>query len=107
MDIAHQPSIDIVHPLSIDTVHLPSDNTCVEAEKVEVLRLKVDENGILRDEKDRPHNSTCLLINAEGAKIPDVIDVAQINDFDIANGMIREVWTLSEVFLTKIQETLS
>ncbi|KAF3564640.1 hypothetical protein DY000_02015900 [Brassica cretica] len=51
IDTTHQPSIDTVHPPSTDTVHLPSDTTCLEAAKVEVLILTVDENGMLRDEE--------------------------------------------------------
>ncbi|KAF2586639.1 hypothetical protein F2Q70_00035951 [Brassica cretica] len=98
IDTVHPPSIVTVHPPSIDTVHLPSidtvhhdtvhhdtvhhdtvhsgtdhlntvhsdivnpvknDTTCGESEKVEVLILK-------------------------GAVIPDVIDVAEMNDFDLS-----------------------
>ena len=55
----------------------------MEAEKVEVLILTVDENGMLRDEEGRTRNSTGQLINAEGAVIPDVIDVAETNNFDL------------------------
>uniref|UniRef100_A0A0D3D7V5 Uncharacterized protein n=1 Tax=Brassica oleracea var. oleracea TaxID=109376 RepID=A0A0D3D7V5_BRAOL len=84
IDTAHQPSIDTVHLPSIDTVHLPSDTTCLEAENVEVLILMVDENGMLRDEEGRTRNSTRQLINAHGAVIPDVIDVAEMNDFDLS-----------------------
>ncbi|KAF2582391.1 hypothetical protein F2Q68_00005229 [Brassica cretica] len=58
IDTTHQPSIDTVHPPSTDTVHLPSDTTCLEAAKVEVLILTVDENGMLRDEEGRTRNST-------------------------------------------------
>ena len=50
---------------------------------MEVLILKVDENGMLRDEEGRTRNSTEQLINAEGAVILDVIDVAETNDFDL------------------------
>ena len=42
-----------------------------------MLILTVDENGMLRDEEGRTRNSTGQLINAEGAVIPDVIDVAE------------------------------
>ncbi|KAF2616958.1 hypothetical protein F2Q68_00038931 [Brassica cretica] len=91
IDTAHQPSIDTVHPPSTDTVHPPStntihppsDTTCLEAEKVEVLLLTVDENWMLRDEECCTRNSTGQLINAEGAVIPDVIDVAETNNFDL------------------------
>ena len=55
----------------------------METEKVEVLILNVDENGMLRDEEDRPRDSTRQLINAEGVVIPDVISVAGTNDFDL------------------------
>ena len=58
IDTAHQPSIDTVHPPSTDTVHPPSDTTCLEAEKVDVLILMVDENGMLRDEEGRTRNIT-------------------------------------------------
>ncbi|KAF2580806.1 hypothetical protein F2Q68_00004678 [Brassica cretica] len=75
----HLPSIDTVHPASINTVHPASidtvlsasvdtvrpdtvhpaknDTTCGEIEKIEVLILKVDKNGILRDEERRTRNS--------------------------------------------------
>ncbi|KAF2599206.1 hypothetical protein F2Q68_00008442 [Brassica cretica] len=72
IDIVHLPLVDTVHHTSIDivhhdtvhrdtvhhdnvhhgTVHPMTDTTCVETEKVEVLILKVDENGLLRDEAD-------------------------------------------------------
>ncbi|KAF2534032.1 hypothetical protein F2Q70_00030096 [Brassica cretica] len=58
IDTAHEPSIDTVHPPSTDTIHPPSDTTCLETEKVEVLILTVDENGMLRDEEGRTRNST-------------------------------------------------
>ncbi|KAF2562725.1 hypothetical protein F2Q70_00017760 [Brassica cretica] len=81
IDTVHRPSIDTVHCMSIDTVHLPSidtvhfdtvhcdtvhpdtfhlmknNTTCGETEKIEVLILKVDENGMLRDEKGGTCNS--------------------------------------------------
>ena len=53
-----------------------TDTTCVETEKV-------DEDGIFRDEEGRPRNRAGQLINAEGVVIPDVIDVAETNDFDL------------------------
>ena len=46
-----------------------TDTTCVETEMIEVLILKVDENEMLR--------------NAVGVVIPDLIDVAEKNDFDL------------------------
>ncbi|KAF3556224.1 hypothetical protein F2Q69_00014062 [Brassica cretica] len=39
---------------------------------------------MLRDEEARTRNSTGQLINAERAVIPDVIDVAEMNDFDLS-----------------------
>ncbi|KAF2567387.1 hypothetical protein F2Q68_00026007 [Brassica cretica] len=108
-----QASIDNIHPASIDTIHLTSidtvhcdtihpdtvkpgtvhhdtvhpvenDTTCEEAEKIEVLILKVDENGTLRDEEGCTHNNACQLINAQGDEIPEVIDVAEMNDFHLS-----------------------
>ena len=58
IDTAHPKSIDTANPTSIDTVHPPFDPTCLEAEKVEVLILQVDENGMLRDEEGRTRDST-------------------------------------------------
>ncbi|KAL0641119.1 hypothetical protein Bca4012_103710 [Brassica carinata] len=84
INTAHQPSIDTAYQPSINTIHLPPDTTCLEVEKVEVLILKVDENGMLRDEEGRTRNSAGQLINAQGAVIPDVIDVAEMNDFDLS-----------------------
>ncbi|KAF3529364.1 hypothetical protein DY000_02040691 [Brassica cretica] len=43
---------------------------------------------MLKDEEGRTHNSARQLINAQGAVIPDVIDVAEMNDFDLS----RECW---------------
>ena len=51
---------------------------------IEVLILKVDDNGMLRDEEDRTQNNAWKLINAKGAVIPDVIVVADMNDFDLS-----------------------
>ena len=84
IDTVHQPSIDTIHPPSTDTVHPPSDTTCLEAEKVEVLILTVDENGMLRDQEGRTRNSAGQLINAQGVVISDVIDVAEMNVFDLS-----------------------
>ncbi|KAF3486157.1 hypothetical protein F2Q69_00052509 [Brassica cretica] len=48
-------SFGTVHP---DTVHPVKNNTtCREIEKIEVLILKVDKNGMLRDEEGRTRNS--------------------------------------------------
>ncbi|KAF2554143.1 hypothetical protein F2Q68_00033592 [Brassica cretica] len=77
IDTVHLPSIDTVHLASIDTVHhastgtvhpntihpdtvhpVKNDTTCLETEKIEVLILKIDENGMLRDEKDRTRSTT-------------------------------------------------
>ena len=86
----HPPSIDTVHPPSIDTVHsdtvhrntvhrntvhrntvhpdtvhpVKNDTTCGEIEKIEELILKVEGNGMLRDEEGHTRNSTWQLINA-------------------------------------------
>ena len=59
------------------------DITCEKAEKVEVLILSLNENGVLRDEEGRTRNNAWNLINAQGAAIPDVIVVAEMNDFDL------------------------
>ena len=48
-----------------------------------MLILQVDENVMLRDEEGRTRNSTRQLINAEDDVIPDVIDVAETNNFDL------------------------
>ncbi|KAF2604838.1 hypothetical protein F2Q70_00026145 [Brassica cretica] len=39
---------------------------------------------MLRDEEGRTRNSPGQLINAQGAVIPDVIDVAEMNDIDLS-----------------------
>ena len=67
MDTVHLNNIhhdtvhrDTVHPNTVhrDTVHsVKNDTTCGEAERIEVLILKVDENGMLRDEEGRTRNS--------------------------------------------------
>ncbi|WZZ70939.1 hypothetical protein YC2023_082309 [Brassica napus] len=80
IDTVHPPSNDTVHPLSIDTVHISSidtvhrdtvhpvknNTTCGETEKIDVLILKVEGNGMLRDEECRIRNNTRQLINAQG-----------------------------------------
>ena len=111
INTVHPASIDIIHhdtvyrnnlhhdtvqrdPIHRDAVHHGTvhhgtvrpmtDTTCVETEKVKVLILKVDENEMLRDEEGRTRNSAWQLINALGGVIPDVIDVAEMNDFDLS-----------------------
>ena len=49
-----------------------------------MLILKVDENEMLRDEEGRTRNNAWQLINAQDAVIPDVIVVAEMNDFDLS-----------------------
>ncbi|KAF3607311.1 hypothetical protein DY000_02046584 [Brassica cretica] len=70
--------------VSLKNIHNMWPTTCGETEKIEVLILKVDENGMLRDEEGRTRNSAGQLINAQGAVIPDVIDVAEMNYFDLS-----------------------
>ncbi|KAF3581724.1 hypothetical protein DY000_02034421 [Brassica cretica] len=50
----------------------PADSRTIQ--KVEVLILRVDENGMLRDEEGRTRNSTGQSINAQGVVIPDLLD---------------------------------
>ncbi|KAF3533899.1 hypothetical protein DY000_02040942 [Brassica cretica] len=80
IDTVHPASIDTAHPDTVhrDTVHpdtahpgycssgycssgtvnpVKNDTTCWETEKIEVLIIKVDENGMLRDEEDSTHKS--------------------------------------------------
>ncbi|KAF3608886.1 hypothetical protein DY000_02049213 [Brassica cretica] len=68
IDTVHPPSTDTDHPPSTDTVHPPSDTTCLEAEKVEVLILNVDENGMLRDEEDEEYMIPIQLLDDIMAK---------------------------------------
>ncbi|KAF3552633.1 hypothetical protein DY000_02007639 [Brassica cretica] len=42
-----------------------TDTTCVETEKIEVLILKIGENGMLRNEEGRTRNSAGQFINAQ------------------------------------------
>ncbi|KAF3557370.1 hypothetical protein F2Q69_00013039 [Brassica cretica] len=49
-----------------------------------LLILKVEGNEMLRDEEGRTRNNAGQLINAQGAVIPDVIVVAEMNDFDLS-----------------------
>ena len=105
IDTVHSPSIDTFHPSSIDTVHrdivhpdtvhhdcvnpdtvypVKNDTSCGETEMIEVLIRKVDENGMSREEEGRTRNSTEQLINAQGAVIPDMIVVVEMNDFDLS-----------------------
>ena len=60
------------------------DTTCGKTEKAEVPILSFDKNGVLWDEEGCPRNITWQLINAKGVVIPDVIDVAEMNDFDLS-----------------------
>ncbi|KAF2555931.1 hypothetical protein F2Q68_00015794 [Brassica cretica] len=70
LDIVHHTSINTVHHSSINTGHSPSfdtvyhgtvhpmtNTTCWETKKIKVLILKLDENGMLRDEEGRTRNS--------------------------------------------------
>uniref|UniRef100_A0A0D3CSU9 Retrotransposon gag domain-containing protein n=1 Tax=Brassica oleracea var. oleracea TaxID=109376 RepID=A0A0D3CSU9_BRAOL len=94
LDTVHMGTVhcDTVHRYIVypDTVHLNTvhtvkkDTICEEIEKIEVLILKVDENGMLRDEEGCTRNSTGQLINDPGAVIPDVNYVAEMNDFDLS-----------------------
>ncbi|KAF3532905.1 hypothetical protein DY000_02040726 [Brassica cretica] len=105
INTVHLPSINTVHPASIDTVHpdtihrdtihsgtvhpnivhpVKNNTSCGETEKIEVLILEVDENGMLRDEECRTRNSAEQLINAHRVVILDVIVVAEMNDFDLS-----------------------
>ncbi|KAF3523476.1 hypothetical protein F2Q69_00048427 [Brassica cretica] len=47
-------------------------------------RTIFDENGMLSDEEGCTRNNTGQLINDPGAVIPDVIYVAEMNDFDLS-----------------------
>ena len=48
-----------------------------------MLILKVDENGILRDNEGRARSSTRQLIYTQGTTIPDAIIVAERDDFEM------------------------
>ncbi|XP_033138108.1 uncharacterized protein LOC103843862 isoform X2 [Brassica rapa] len=112
VDTIHLLSIDTVHPNTVhpntvhrDTVHPntvhpntihrntihrgtvpPMTNTTYgETEKVEAHILKIDKKGIWRDEEGRPCSLTGQLINAEGSVIPDIIDVAETNTFNLTS----------------------
>ena len=56
-DTVHHDTVhcDIGHPNIVDPVK--NDTTCGETEKIEVLILRVNENGMLRDEEGRIRNS--------------------------------------------------
>ncbi|KAF3555997.1 hypothetical protein F2Q69_00013822 [Brassica cretica] len=101
IDTVHPPSTDTVHPPSTDTVHLPSNTTWLEAEKGEVLILKVDENEMLRDEEGRTRNSAGQLINAQGAVIPD--KSTDVSSCDLVPDVDREI--TMEDFLELEDET--
>ncbi|KAG5399969.1 hypothetical protein IGI04_014576 [Brassica rapa subsp. trilocularis] len=94
VDRQHDLNVDQQHDLSVDQRYCSygyclsrhflsreNDITCEKAEKLEVLILKVDENGMLRDEEGHTRNSACQLINAQGVVILDVIVVVEMNDF--------------------------
>ncbi|KAF2606625.1 hypothetical protein F2Q68_00044350 [Brassica cretica] len=62
IDPIHPAPVDTVHPASNDLVHcdtvhpdtvhpVKNNTTCEETENIKVLILKVDENGMLRDEE--------------------------------------------------------
>ncbi|KAF3533832.1 hypothetical protein DY000_02041264 [Brassica cretica] len=103
----------LVEPLHLEHVHpyeyqkrqgdraLTSRATAFGTQKVEVLILQVDENVMLRDEEGRTRNSTRQLINAEDDVIPDVIDVAETNNFDLNCEWFLA--SLDEVYMIPIQ----
>lgn len=73
-----------VHPVMNNPIHQVSiDTTCVEIEKVEVLIMRFDENEMLW-EKSHTRNSAWQLNNVQGVVIPDVVAVAEMNDFDLS-----------------------
>lgn len=81
-NIAHP---DIVHLVMNNTNHQVSINTTsVETEKAVVLILSFDENEMLREKEGHICNNAGQLINVQGASIPDVIAVADMNDFDLS-----------------------
>ena len=62
IDTVHRDTVhrENVHPGTVHpaTVHpVKNATTCGETEKIEVLILKVDGNGMLRDEEGRTRNS--------------------------------------------------
>ncbi|KAG2247513.1 hypothetical protein Bca52824_087141 [Brassica carinata] len=58
IDTLQAAAIDSVNQESIDSnTMLSIDITCEKAEKVEVLIMSLDENGVLRDEEGRTRNS--------------------------------------------------
>ena len=60
-----------------------TNTTCWETKKIKVRILKLDENGMLRDEEGHTRNSAWQLFNAQGVVIHDIIAIALMNDFDL------------------------
>uniref|UniRef100_A0A0D3CQ49 Retrotransposon gag domain-containing protein n=1 Tax=Brassica oleracea var. oleracea TaxID=109376 RepID=A0A0D3CQ49_BRAOL len=87
----HPTSIDTVHPPSIDTVHLVSIDT-VHPDTVHYNTVHPDtihSNTVYPDtvhpRQRRSHSQQRrTVINAQGDVIPDVIAVAEMNDFDLS-----------------------
>lgn len=77
-------SNDTIHPTLNDTIHLVSnDTTCDKTEKVKVLILSIDENKVLRDKEGRVRNSAKQLIYTKRDVVPNAINFAERDDFEL------------------------
>ena len=89
IDTLQAAAIDSVNQESIDNKTTPSINiTCEKAEKVEVLILSIDENGVQRDEEGRARNSSRQLIHTQVTAIPDDTIVDERDDFELTPSYI-------------------
>ena len=79
-------NLGTVYPDTVysDTVHPAKHNTtCEETEKVEVLILSLDKNGVLRDEEGRTQISIGQFLDTQGTAIHDDSIVAEREDFEL------------------------
>ena len=84
IDTLQATAIDSVNHQSIDIKTTPSiDTTCEKVEKVKILILSRDKNGVLRDKEGRVRNSVGQLIYTQGTAIPDDSTVAERDDFEL------------------------
>ncbi|KAF2564932.1 hypothetical protein F2Q70_00017403 [Brassica cretica] len=83
IDTVHLPSVDTIHPVSVDTVHLASNDT-VHRDTVHPNTVHPNTVHPNTVHPNTVHPDTVHpLINAHDVVIPDVVAVAEMNDFDL------------------------
>ncbi|KAF2588333.1 hypothetical protein F2Q70_00038446 [Brassica cretica] len=85
-DTVHLPSVDTIHPMSVETIHPASIDT-VHPASINTVHPDTVHRDTVHPDTVHPvkNDTTCGEIEKiEGDVIPDVIDVAEMNDFDLS-----------------------